>query len=499
MKRRVIHWLLLGGIPVLVIVGAVGCALLQRGQEPTIHLATPIARAQDGGVALTVYNEGTALVRDTRTFALEEGINEINFADVAAMIDPTSVHFNSLTDPSGTVVLEQNYAYDLVSTDALLERYLDNTIQIVTEDGTSYEGQLLSGRSDVVLQRSNGEVVVIPRAHIRDFAFPELPEGLIVRPTLVWQILAEQAADHTVDVTYLTGGITWRADYTLLLAQTDDSLDLEGWVTMTNTSGATYEDVHLKLIAGDLNRLRPDEMMPMMFEAEEAGGGAARVAEREFFEYHLYEVERPVTVRDNETKQIEFVRATGVPADRIFVYDSLSGWFRNYGYRPITDPYYGVGQRVQVAVMVEFNTGEENGLGVDLPAGNVRVYQEDIDGAALLIGEDTIDHTPEGETVRLYVGDAFDIVGERVQTDFQLPDDHTVVETYEITLRNHKDEETVEVRLVERLFRWSNWEITRSNMDYVQLDSSTIEFRVELEPGEEQTVHYTVRYTWPDY
>lgn len=493
------------GLAALVALAAViggGYLLLKRGGlARPLHEATPVAGAAEAGVALTVYNEGTALVKDLRRFEFADGLNTISFVDVAASIDPTSVHFNSLTDPEGTVVLEQNYVYDLVGTGALLEKYLDETIQVVTDDGTSFEGQLLSGSGDIILESNNGEVQVVRADNIREYKFPDLPEGLITRPTLVWQVSSAQGGPQDVEVTYLTGGISWQADYTILLAQDDASIDLDGWVTLNNTSGASYEKAQLKLVAGDLQRLAAERAVvgADMVEFEMAEEAPA-VAEREFFEYHLYEVERSVTVHDNETKQIEFVRGTGVPAERFFLYDGAFGprgyvpYF--YGY-PLTDPGYGVGMDVKVAVMLEFDTGEEAGLGADLPRGRVRVYQEDVDGAALLVGEDQIDHTPQGETVQLYVGDAFDIAGERVQTDFTRPTENSLEETYEITLRNRKDEETVEVRVVEHLFRWTDWEILSASTDHVKLDSSTIEFRVSLEPDEEQTVRYTVRYFWP--
>jgi hypothetical protein len=459
--------------------------------------ATP-AQASAPGVSLTVYNQGTALVRDRRQFELSSGFNQIAFTDVASSMDPTSVLFRSLTDPQGTIVLEQNYEYDLVGVAALLQRYLDQQVRVVTQDGTAYEGLLLSARGDVILEDDGGRVTVVTLANIRDFSFPELPEGLITRPTLVWSLQAEEAGQHDVEVTYLTGGISWTADYVLLLGLDETSLDLDGWITLTNNSGASFENALLKLIAGDLQRLPTDAyaVEEMMYAAAPTATPVG-VEQREFFEYHLYEIPRPVSVGDREIKQIEFVSAAGVPASRFFVYDGLQ--CRNYywycapsGY-PQTDPGYGVATNPRVMVMVEFDTDE---IEADLPRGRVRVYQEDIDGAALLIGEDTIDHTPEGEQVRLYVGDAFDILGERIQTDFRRPSDHSLEEEYSITLTNHKDD-AVEVRVVEHLSRWSEWRIFNANADYSEMDSSTIEFRVTIPANGETTVHYGVRYTWP--
>jgi hypothetical protein len=299
-------------------------------------------------------------------------------------------------------------------------------------------------------------------------------------------------------VTYLTSGIGWQADYVVLLAEDDSAVDLDGWVTLNNNSGASYLDAQLKLVAGDLQRIQQQRFAAedeMMLEAMPTQGAA--VEQREFFEYHLYEIPRPVTVLNHESKQIEFVSAGGVPAEKFFVYDGLGCRGGNYycsfyGY-PQTDPSYGVASNPKVNVMVEFDTED---VDADLPKGRVRMYQEDVDGAALLIGEDQIDHTPKGEQLRLYVGDAFDIVGERIRTDFARPSENSLEETYEINLRNHKDE-AVEVRVVEHLFRWSEWRIFETNGQYEKLDSHTIEFRVTIPANGERTIDYTARYTWP--
>jgi hypothetical protein len=454
--------------------------------------------AANGGISLTVYNEGTALVRDRRQFDLEEGFNQVSFTEVAASIDATSVLFMSLTDPDGTSVLEQNFEYDLVGTGALLERYLDEEIVVVTTDGTRYSGTLLSGRGDLIIQSPDGQVSVIKLENVQELTFPELPDGLITRPTLVWHLLAERGGAHDVEVTYLTGGINWQADYVLLLSEDEQSIDLDGWITLSNSSGASFVDAQLKLIAGDLQRVAQQRAAGDMDYIEmEESMGAAPVEQREFFEYHLYEIPRPVTVGDNETKQIEFVSVTSVPASKFFVYDGLqcasNYWAcQFYGYAN-TDPSYGIASNPKVMVMVEFDTEQ---VEADLPRGRVRLYQEDVDGAALLVGEDTIDHTPEGEIVRLYVGDAFDIIGERIQTDFRRPSSNTLEEEFEITIRNHKDE-PVDIRIVEHMLRWSEWTILASSDDYTKMDSSTIEFNVTVPANGEVTVTYTVRYRWP--
>jgi hypothetical protein len=463
-------------------------------------LIVPLASAQDGSerLSLTIYNQGTALVQDVRSFELSEGANTIDFTDVAASIDATSVVLNALTDPDGMTVLEQNFVFDLVDSSALLNRYLDEVIQITVDDGTTFSGQLLSGRNgEIILRNDAGQVFVIGLSKVRDIQFPNLPDGLITRPTLRWLLESAAAGTQQVELTYLTGGISWTADYNVLLNTGNTALDLNGWVTLTNTSGAGYADAQVKLVAGDVNRLPVEEAvfrgeMDLMLAQPTA---APAVEQREFFEYQLYEINRPVTVADNETKQVEFVTGTDVPAHTYYVYNSFPGFYGYYG--PITDQGYGMTGITDVQNWLEFSTGEENGLGADLPAGRIRVYQEDVDGAALLIGENRIDHTPMGEDVTIYLGNAFDLVGERTQTNFQFIADNVLEETYEIKLRNRKDDQAVEIRVPESLFRWSNWEILSSSDEYTKIDSATIEFRVMVEPGEERVITYTVRYSWP--
>jgi hypothetical protein len=466
-------------------------------------LALLPAAAQDAapppdGVSLTIYNQGTALVIDRRTFDLTGGVSTLDFTDVAATIDATSVSFRSLTDPAGTSVLEQNYVFDLVGSARLLERYIDQRIEVVTSpDNTTFSGVLLSGRNgEIILQQDDGQIIVLSASSLRNIRFPALPDGLITRPTLRWLLNVANPGAQQVQLTYLTGGLNWTADYILLVNDDSTALDLNGWITLTNTSGARYENATVKLVAGDVNRLpERQEFAAMAGDMLMPAVPAEQVEQRDFNEYKLYQVQRPVTVADNETKQVEFVSAPNVPATAFFVYDSSAPFYGYYG--PISDPGYGVTGVTDVQNWIEFNTSQESGVGVPLPAGRVRVYQQDIDGAALLIGENTIDHTPMGEPVRFFLGNAFDLVGERVQTSFQLLAANVVEETYEITLRNRKATGTVEIRVPERLFRWSNWEILNATESYTQIDSANIEFRVTVEPGQERVIRYTVRYTWP--
>ncbi len=485
-------------LAVLLIAAAalVGSFALVVNAQDDVSTSSSTNSPERDSVALTIYNQGTALVQDRRTFSLDQGNNLINFTDVASSIDPTSVTFVSLTDPAGTTVLEQNYVYDLVNSSALLQRYLDETIQVTTIDGQVFRGQLLSGRSEIILRTEEGQVIVVSPDDLRDIQFPELPDGLITRPTLRWLVNSEAGGEQQVELTYLTGGINWSADYNVLLATDNSSLDLNGWVTLNNNSGTAYEDAQVKLVAGDVNRVAAGrgavaEPQALAFdEAEDAVGG---VEQREFFEYQLYEIGRNVTVGNNETKQVEFVSGAGVAATTFYVYDASTPY---YGYGSFyTDQYFGITGITDVQNYLEFTTDEEGGLGADLPAGRIRVYQEDVDGAALLIGENYIDHTPEGEDVTIYLGNAFDLVGERNQTEFNMISRNVIEETFEIRLRNRKDNETVEIRVPERLSRWSNWEIISSSTDFTQTNAFGIEFRVDVPPGEEVVITYTVRYT----
>jgi hypothetical protein len=395
------------------------------------------------------------------------------------------------------VVLEQNYEYDIVGSAKLLSKYVDQEIAVVTEDGQEYVGTLLSGADDVILEAADGQVTVLKLDRIKEFTFPALPEGLITRPTLVWQVESAQGDTQDVEVTYLTGGVNWQANYIVVLADDEQSIDLDGWVTLDNRSGTSYRDAKLKLIAGDIHRAPAADYAvkeEMFFEAAPAAA-MPQVEERGFFEYHLYEVQRPVTVKDQQTKQIEFVTGSNVPVEKFFVYDGTQLSFSGF-YQPVDDPSYGTASNQKVMVMLEFTNGEEEGLGVPLPKGTLRVYKKDVDGSTLLVGEDAIDHTPKDEQVRLYIGDAFDIVGERIQTDFKVEyDEDWIEESYEITLRNHKEED-VEVRVVEHMFRWTEWEILESSHEYEKQDAQTIEFRVPVEAGGETVVTYTVRYEW---
>ena len=475
----------------LAVLFSIGC----QGASPLVPQSAPHADAQSIGVDLTVYNQNIALVKDKRTLALKTGTNQVRFSDVASQIDPTSVQFTSLTDPTGTSVIEQNYAYDVVDSQRILQKYLDQSVSLVTEDGSQYSGKLLSGSDDIILQASDGQVTTIKASSVRDVKFPQLPGGLITQPTLMWLVNSSRDGNQDAQVTYLTNGVNWKANYVAIVNVNDDAMNLNGWVTIDNQSGATYADARLKLVAGDVRRIAQQPVAYGLDMAKAAAPTAApaQFAQQSFFEYHLYTLQRVTTIQDRETKQIEFTRAANVPVTKLFVYNGANG-LRFSGYQN-ADSNYGKTSDTKVAVMIEFQNSDKNGLGIPLPQGTLRVYKADSDGGNQFVGEDNIDHTAKDETIRLNLGNAFDVVGERKQTNFNKINDRTIEESYQIKVRNHKTE-AVTVRVVEPLFRWSNWQITQSNQDYTKLDSQTVEYRVKVSPDSEGTVSYTVRYSW---
>jgi len=448
---------------------------------------------------------GYATIREEREITLKSGANDIKFTDVPALIDPTTVTFKSLTDPTGTSVVEQDYHFDLVSSQKLLERYLGQDITVDQVQGTgmqNFSGKLLSaGGGGLILQDQAGKITTIN--NYADIHFPELPGGLIVKPTLLWNVTADKPGKQTIETSYKTEGITWWADYNALYTENKNGdggvIDLGAWVTIVNKSGASYDEVGLKLVAGDVHQVQPEQQS--VFRAQSALAASALAtptagfAEKSFFEFHLYTLGRSTAIPDNSTKQIElFPEVTHVPVEKQFVYISSSLPF--YG-TPMLNRDYGNQGNKKIDVYLKFKNDKKAGLGIPLPAGRVRVSkQDDADGATEFIGEDVIDHTPKDEDVLIKMGEAFDIVGERKQTDFRLDNEHGVLdETFEITLSNHKDND-VNVIVKENMYRMSNWEITNSSEKYEKVDAHTVRFPVSVDKNGTTKFQYTVHYTW---
>jgi hypothetical protein len=449
---------------------------------------------------------GYAVVRHLREMTLARGRNLQRFSDVAALIDPTTVSFESLTDAAGTRVLEQSFQFDLISSQRLLERYIDREISVDQVRGASVEtftGTLLSTQGGITLRRADGSIQIVPgNAGVK---LPELPGGLISRPTLVWNLDAQRAGNHRTRVSYQTRGISWWADYNLTYSEPKPgqcALDVGAWVSIVNQSGASYPDSRLKLVAGDVQRLptgRSREQVNQRMDLAAASAPAPGFEQKEFFEYHLYTLGRPVTLPDNSTQQIElFPAARGVSCEKTLVYYGLSGGVAGVFPRPMLDREFGVQSNRKVDVYLSFRNGEANRLGVPLPAGRVRVSQLDpADRTLEFIGEDAIDHTPREETVRLRLGAAFDVVGERRQVEFRVDTARReMVEEIEVKVRNQKKHETVTVQVRENLYRWSNWQITQRSHAFDRIDARTVHFPVSIAPGAEAVVRYTVRYTW---
>lgn len=435
-------------------------------------------------IAVTIYNDGTGLVKDTREIELPRAEFDLIFMDVASRMDPTSVHFVNESDPDSLTILEQNYEYDLVSTAALYEAHIDNHIEIRTEDGRTIDGILLSYDGNLVIQTRGGINIINNPIEV---TFDDLPEGLITRPTLRWSLISSRDMTAECEMSYLTDGLGWEANYVAIVGQNDDVLDLSGWVTINNNSGTAYFDAELKIVAGEVHRVPEYDyaLGKLYMEAEipdenwDYDGG---FVEESFFEYHLYTLQRPATVLNNQQKQISLLEGEGIGVEKLFIFDP------GYAYY-----YSGDTAEAEIEVRLNFMNSEENGLGIPIPAGLIRVYKEDSSGSLQFIGEDRVDHTPKDEEIEILMGEAFDIVGERVVMDRREIRYDTWEYDVEVTIRNHKMD-NVEIIYWDHVF--GDWEVRSSNMEYLQKDASTVEFIIPVESDGETVLEYTIRRQW---
>jgi hypothetical protein len=484
--------------------------------------AQPITPASDRqSVDLTIYNANLALVREERTIDLVKGLNHVVIPDIPATIDGTSLHFSSLTDPSAVKVLEQNYQYDLVHQAKLMEKYIGKEVEFIRMDNESKKDYTVKGKllatgwqpqpgynpyscgvpyyaTGQMIAEINGKIEIGPGGRL---ILPSLPEGLILKPQLEWLVNTTKAGQHKTEISYLANQLTWSCNYVALLSLKDTEIDLTGWITVTNNSGTTFKNAGLKLVAGDVNLVKEQQAgyalgktMRMMDEAQ----AAPQFQQKELFEYKLYSLQRKTDLGNNETKQIELISAKNVLSKKVFIYDGLSDqwryWYNNYSYR--AQGSFGQESNKKVGVFVIFKNEEKAGLGIAFPKGKVRVYKRDDDSKEQFIGEDEIDHTPKDEEIKLYLGNAFDIVGERAQKDFRVVvTGHVVDETFEIKVRNHKSE-PIEVLVYEHPWRWNEWDMIKSNAPWEKVDQSTIKFPLKLKKDEEKVVTYTIRYNW---
>lgn len=472
-------------------------------------------------VDLTIYNQNLALVHEERTIDLLKGMNHIIIPDIPATIDGTSLHFSSLTDPLAVKVIEQNYQYDLVHQAKLMEKYIGKEVEFIRTDNESKKDYSVKGKllatgwqpqpnyspyggntpyysTGQMIAEINGKIEIGPAGRL---ILPALPEGLILKPQLEWLVTNSKQGEHKTEISYIAGQLTWNCNYVALLDANDTQIDLTGWVTITNNSGTTFKNAGLKLVAGDVNLVKEEQAGYAMRKGmvmSQADAAAPQFQQKELFEYKLYSLQRKTDVSNNETKQIELTSAKNVTAKKVFIYDGLSDqwryWSNNYSYRE--QGSFGQQSNKKIGVFVTFKNEEKAGLGIALPKGKVRVYKRDDDGKEQFVGEDEIDHTPKDEEIKLYLGNAFDIVGEHIQQNFRvIVPGHVVDETFEIKVRNHKSE-PVEVMVYEHPWRWNEWDITKSNSDWEKVDQTTIKFPLKLKKDEEKIVNYTIRYNW---
>jgi hypothetical protein len=479
--------------------------------------------------SLTIYNENLAVVRQELPLDLKSGENHVSVNDITMHLEPDSVILRDPTSKHPVQVLEQNYRADPVTESLLLSLYegkmLDfevgtpQGIKIVrgkvvrsgytphdyfamNRYGQEYAQSQMAVTAERPIIEVNGQLrFSVPGTPV----FPSLTDDTILKPRLEWSLATDKAGKFPAEFSYVTGGMSWQADYNIVAPERGDLVDIVGWVTMDNQTGKTFENARIKLMAGDVNKIQPGRGEYVMsrvvtFSGANIAGLIPPVSEKTFDEYHLYTLERTTTLRDRETKQVEFIRAAGVGTKQIYIYDGIkvdanryNGWnwdnFRN-------DRSYGTESNPKIWVMREFVNSQANHLGMPLPKGRVRFYRRNDDGQIEFTGENVIDHTPRDETVRVYTGNAFDLAGERRRTNYVVEDSKsTATESFEIKVRNHK-KEPVEVRVVEHLYRALTWDVAASTSDYKKTDAHTIEFPVTIAPDGEKTIAYTAHYTW---
>jgi hypothetical protein len=485
--------------------------------------------AQSSQPSLTIYNQNFAVVRQEIPLDLKAGENQVNVNDITMHLEPDSVILRDPTGKHAVQVLEQNYRADPVSEALLLSVYEGKTIDfdVSTPQGIQtvkgkvirsgyvphnesamnlygqqyYQSQMAAGSEQPIIEVNGQLRFSLPGTPI----FPALSDDSILKPRLEWQLATDKAGKFPAEFSYVTGGMTWQADYNIIAPEKGDLVDIVGWITMDNQTGKTFENARIKLMAGDVNKIQQPGQFDRLQQYARLSSGAVEVAsppvtEKAFDEYHLYTLERRTTLRDRETKQVEFIRSAAVGTKQIYIYDGLKidpNRYNGWGWDNIrNDHSYGTESNPKVWVMREFRNSEANHLGMPLPKGRVRFYRRNDDGQVEFTGENVIDHTPRDETVRIYTGNAFDLTGERRRTNYVMDmNRNTATESFEIKVRNHK-KEPAEVRVVEHLYRALTWDLAASSTDYKKTDSHTVEFPVTIAPDEERTITYTAHYTW---
>jgi hypothetical protein len=465
-------------------------AAQEKESRATGDQATSLADQTD--LNLTVYNSNIALVRDVRQLSLPNGTFRLKLMDIAATVNPATVHFRSLTDPEKLGVIEQNYEYDLLEPAKLLHKYVGKEVTLARsyqENGTTKREEVKA----ILLADNNGPVWkigndIVTGMYAESYRFPEVPANLYDRPTLLMSLENSGGRKQQIETSYLANNLSWNADYVLTVARDDKSADLDGWVTLANNSGTAFHNARLQLVAGDLNRLPMNTRNAMEGDTVMARKAAAapQFQQESFSEYHLYTLGRKTSVEDKETKQISLLQGSAVPTEKIFVVNGQNFYYHNQQNpgQPLKDP---------VMVYYKFKNEEKAGLGIPLPAGNVRVYQKDSRGGVLFIGEDRIDHTPKDERVTVHIGNAFDVISERKQTDYKRIDNHTWEMEFEITLRNHKDSPIV-VEVNEPI--GGDWKMLSNSYDYTKTSAWAAQFNVPVAKNGTSVLKYRIQARW---
>jgi hypothetical protein len=477
-------------VPVLVIGVSTVVPRSPAAAAPPQAGAATTTLADQVELALTVYNSDIALVRDVRTIRLAQGESDLHFMDIAATVNPATVHFRSLTEPARVSVLEQNYEYDLLEPEKLLRKYVGRDVTLVRmrhTDGTTREEDVTAR----LLSYNNGPVwliggEIVTGLHADHIRFPELPGNLYSRPTLIWTLDNEGGAPHRVEASYLAGQLSWNADYVLTVARDDRLADLDGWVTLTNGSGTSFLNASLQLVAGDLNRVKQELGQMRSATLSDVRAAAAPMMQEAFSDYHLYTLGRKTSIHNSETKQVSMLGATNFPVVKRYVVDGQAYYYRNAQHpgAPIKDV---------VQVYYQLENEARAGLGMPMPAGVVRVYQADSKGGVQFVGEDRISHTPKDERLNLKIGHAFDVVCERKQTDFQKIATNVYESEYEITLRNHKTT-AVTVEVNEPV--GGTWRMLEASFPWTKTEAWAAQFTVPVAADGTAVLRYRVRVTY---
>jgi hypothetical protein len=470
------------------ILAVVGIAILfGAGAVPAMSSTSRISitQEQQKEVAITIYNGNLGLVKDIRELALGPGGSEVRFMDVASQIDPTTVHLKSLTDPTGLRILEQNYEYDLLNPQKLLDKFVGKSVKLMTNDGTLVDAILLSNNNGPIY-KINGQIHL---GHSGRVILPEIPDNLIPKPTLVWLLQNRTGRPQRVEASYLTSGITWKADYVVVLNAKDNGGDLSGWVTIDNKSGATYTEAALKLVAGDVHRAVTRQEMRDALEVAarkaEAVQAPRQFQQESFFEYHLYSLDGRTTIKQNQAKQISLMSVNEIPIKKELHYYGASQYYRGPLGTPVSNQ--------KIGVFLEIANKEQHRLGMPLPKGTIRVYKAASDGSLQFIGEDIIDHTPKDEKVKIKMGEAFDVVGERTQRDWKKIAWNVYETEWDVQIRNHKKED-VQVTIIEPVP--GDWEVIKTSHPYEKAEAHTLKYVVTIPKDDKVTVNYRVRMRW---